>query len=481
MSIIYQIFPNSYTQEKNKFQVIENNLPKLKELRIDYLYLSPIFQTHFIDSGYDIDNYYELNLNFGTKKDFAKLVKAAKELEIEIILDITLNHTSDKHKWFELARKGDKKYQDFYILKSKKNNWVSSKTGKSMWSKFDEERYYLHNYSPEQPDLNWANKDLRNELANILNYWIDFGIKGFRLDVINKIGKPTSFVNVEEEYADYLFEHSEQGFKYIKELHGNLKEDVLLIGQTGGANEEQVKEYENAGIDYCLTFKQIDFLKKGYFYPTNEDKNLVFSYLNEIQRRKNPLLFLENHDSPRLVSVYTNDQEETLNLAKLLNAMLIISPGATIIYQGQEYAQSNYTFQKIEEMKDIRSKNFYEQREKNNESPEEIIKDFNLYSREHARGEIKINQEFYKFIKQLTEMRKDLSMDTYEFSNFRDDNGLYTISFKQENKTITLLLNNTKVERVISNKYFIYWRSTKEESKEKLTAFEIMIKTDFQR
>ncbi len=469
MNLIYEIFPSTYTQEKNKFNAIINDLDRIKNIGFNLIYLTPIFKSQFIDSGYDIDDYYEINPDFGSLADFKELLYQAHNRDIKIVLDVALNHTSNNHVWF----KNQLQYKDYYIIKDEPNNWISSKTAFSTWTKNEDGGYYFHIYSPEQPDLNWDNPKVRDEMKNVLSYWVKMGVDGFRLDVINKLSKGDDFSDTSLEFADKLFENNDLTFSYIKELlHGF--DDTLFLGQVGGANEEQIKLYQNTGLDLCLTFNQIDYCRKDLFRVSDYSLSDLLFELNNIQKRKQPIVFLENHDSPRAPSIINKIIGDEALSIKLVAVINIITNGDIIIYQGQESGALNIQLTDVSQFQDVRSHNFFNQRLNQNDDPNDILDDFSLVSREHARRNINIQTDINDLYCFLIKLNKEYNLSNSEYISCEFEKGIYKYGFKTSKHIIQVIVNCDSTAKDIEFDEVLYYSSLNHE-KNKIMPYEVCI------
>lgn len=416
-SVIYQIYPKSFMDSNGDgigdIKGIISKLDYLKFLGIDAIWLTPIYCSPQVDNGYDISDYYKIDKMFGTEEDFDNLILEAHQRDIKIIMDIVVNHTSNKHSWFEEAKKDkNSKYRDYYIIKKGKdgnppNNWVSM-FGGSAWEKLEENNYYLHLFAKEQPDLNWENPNLRKEIYEMENYWMKRGVDGLRLDVINLISKDQRFLNDETNgtKGKKYYANGPKIHTYLKEMNKEVfsKYDSMVVGETMSTTPELAIEYtklENKELDmiFSMAHMKADYTNGDKWTPKKLDVKELKNILSEWQEKLNSngcwnSLFLGNHDLPRMVSRFGNDSDEYREISgKMLATTLHFLRGTPYIYQGDEIGMINPYFEKIEEYKDIESINLYAERIKLGISPEEIMLGIKKQSRDNGRTPMQWNQK----------------------------------------------------------------------------------------
>ncbi|WP_024615267.1 alpha-glucosidase [Clostridium sp. Ade.TY] len=397
-SVVYQIYPRSFNDSNNDgigdIKGIIEKLDYLEKLGIDVIWLSPVYKSPNDDNGYDISDYRDIMDEFGTMKDMDELIKRAKEHGIKIVMDLVVNHTSDEHKWFIEAKKSkDNKYRDYYIFRepvnSKEPNELRSAFSGSAWE-FDKEsnEYYLHLFSKKQPDLNWENEDLRKEIYDIMNFWIDKGIGGFRMDVIDLIGKiPDKMIR---ENGPMLHE-------YLKEMNKNTfgKHDLLTVGETWGVTPDTAKLYSNPDRDELsmvfqfehIMLDQVEGKDKWDLKELNllDLKRVLSKWQIELSSDGWNSLFWNNHDLPRIVSRWGNDKEYREVSAKMLATLLHGMKGTPYIYQGEELGMTNIKFDTIDEYNDIELKNMYKERIENGYNHDDIMESIYAKGRDNAR------------------------------------------------------------------------------------------------
>lgn len=397
-SVVYEVYVRSFQDSNNDgigdLQGVIRRLDYLNELGIDVIWLSPFYKSPNDDNGYDVSDYQAVMNEFGSMQDFEELVQQAKLRGIKIIIDLVLNHTSDEHPWFIEARKDkNNPYRDYYIWRDPVNghepNQLASDFGGSAWA-YDEEtqQYYLHLFSKKQPDLNWENEVVRAELYSMINFWIDKGVSGFRLDMIELIGK---------EPDKEIKANGPELHNYIKELNKRTFQgkNFLTVGEAWQANVENAKQYSNPdGSEFSMVF-QFEHSKldkeKGHqkwdFIPL-EVKRLkeVFSkWQYELEDTGWNSLFWNNHDLPRIVSRWGDDGKFRVESAKMLATLLHGLKGTPYIYQGEEIGMTNVYWKSIEKYQDIETINLYHERQQAGYSEEEILRSLHAHSRDNAR------------------------------------------------------------------------------------------------
>ncbi len=397
-SVVYQIYPRSFNDSNGDgigdLKGIIEKLDYLKELGIDVIWLSPVYKSPNDDNGYDISDYYDIMDEFGTMEDMDNLLKEAKNRGIKIVMDLVVNHTSDEHKWFIEAKKSkDNEYRDYYIWRDpvdgKEPNGLESCFSGSAWE-YDEttKQYYLHLFSKKQPDLNWENEKVRKAVYDMMNYWVDKGIGGFRMDVIDLIGKvPDKMITGNgPKLHEYLQEMNREA------LAGN---DLLTVGETWGATPEIAKLYSNpARNELSMVFQfehigldQIEGKEKWDVKPLEllELKKVLSKWQTSLGEEGWNSLFWNNHDLPRIVSRWGNDKEYRVESAKMLGTLLHGMKGTPYIYQGEELGMTNIRLENIEDYNDIESINMYKDRIKKGYSHEEIMNSIYKKGRDNGR------------------------------------------------------------------------------------------------
>ena len=420
----YQIYPRSFYDSNNDgigdLNGITAKLDYLKELGITLIWVCPIFKSPMDDNGYDISDYYDVNPEFGTKEDLERLIKEAEKRGIKIILDLVINHTSDEHEWFlEALKNPESKYRNYYIFKRGKNglpptNWRSH-FGGSAWEKVEgeadengNEMYYLHLFTKKQPDLNWENPEVREELYKMVNYWLEKGIAGFRVDAINSIKKDENYLNLPVDGADGLAYNVKYTLNQpgIEEFLSELAKETFKKYNCMTVAETPMLEYERyndfIGEDgffsmiFDFSYADLDMTKGGFYYslrdiPTIELRNAIFESQLTQQKYGWGAPFLENHDLPRSLNKFFGEKANETN-AKLLGNVFFFLRGTPFIYQGQEIGMDNFVRKDISEFDDIASKDQYQRALGEKFSTEEALYFVNKRSRDNSRTPMQWNE-----------------------------------------------------------------------------------------
>ncbi len=386
-AVVYQIYPRSFMDSNGDgigdIQGIISRLDYLKYLGIDVIWLSPVYQSPNDDNGYDISDYQAIMDEFGTMEDFDELLEKAHGRGIRIVMDLVVNHTSDEHKWFIESRKSmNNPYRDYYIWRKGKdsqtppNNWGAC-FGGSAWQ-YDEETamYYLHLFSRKQPDLNWDNPNVRKEIFDMMTWWCDKGIDGFRMDVISMISKTSEMPDGEVNglYGDFgpFCVHGPNVHKYLQEMNEKVlsKYDIMTVGETAGVTPEQAKLYagENAHeLNMVFQFEHVESDGKygkwtDQKMPLTTLKKIMSHWQTELYDKAWNSLFWDNHDQPRAVSRFGDDRPQYREIsAKMLATCLHMLQGTPYIYQGEELGMTNYPFKNPGDFRDIESINAYQE------------------------------------------------------------------------------------------------------------------------
>ncbi len=388
-SVVYQIWPRSFMDSNDDgigdIKGILSRLDHVKQLGANQIWLSPVYQSPNHDYGYDVQDYYSIQPEFGTMADMDELIRACHERGIELIMDLVANHTSDQHPWFQAAlRDVNSKYRDYYFFREGKqnkepNNWISL-FGGSAWTKVagEENRYYLSLFTPNQCDLNWRNPELRTEIHKIMHFWLDKGIDGFRMDVINMISKVPDLVDKNPhkkgyQFADELIISRPESFDYLMEMYDKVMLDKrgLFIGEGVLINPMSAKRYSGKDtkmLDLMFHFDTVligcgplgkyDF-RKFYRWTIKEFKAIYFKWqlasLNDAFYLGN---FLSNHDNGRAVSRFGDEKKYHRESAKALNLLTLMSRGTPFIYQGEEIGMTNLKLEQ-EDWRDFEAINDY--------------------------------------------------------------------------------------------------------------------------
>lgn len=380
-SIVYQIYPRSFKDSNGDgigdLKGIIEGLDYLRILGIDVIWLSPIYKSPNDDNGYDISDYRDIMNEFGTMEDFDLLLKEAHKRNIKIVMDLVVNHTSDEHQWFKESKKSkDSKYRNYYIWRKGKNGeppnkWASYFSGSAWEYDKNTDMYYLHLFSKKQPDLNWENPEVRKEVFDMMKWWLDKGIDGFRMDVIGLIAKD---IEVGEEKSDLKDPNinEERVHKYLKEMNKEVlnRYDIMTVGETPdvspfealnfvGKNRNELNmvfQFEHVGIGDGPEGKwgKSEFSLKKF-------KNIMSKWENILEGEGWNSLYLSNHDQPRSVSRFGNDTEYRIESAKMLATCIHMMKGTPYVYQGEELGMTNVKFEKLDDYRDIETINAYKE------------------------------------------------------------------------------------------------------------------------
>ena len=413
-SVVYQIYPRSFKDSNGDgigdLNGITEKMDYLRELGINVIWLSPVYQSPNTDNGYDISDYQAIMEEFGTMEDFDRMLQSAHDHGIRLVMDLVVNHTSDEHPWFVESRKSkDNPYRDYYIWREGRdgkepNNWGSCFSG-SAW-KYDAatDMYYLHLFAEKQPDLNWDNPKVRQEVFHMMDWWCKKGIDGFRMDVISMISKdpalPDGPVNG-SGYGDYgpYAVNGPHVHEYLQEMNREVlsKYDLMTVGECSGVTIEEAKKYANQDgreLNMVFQFEHMD-LDGGESFKWNDRKiNLVelkqvlTKWQTELAGKAWNSLFWDNHDQPRIVSRLGDDstREYREASAKMLALCLHMMQGTPYVYQGEELGMTNVPFETLEDFRDIESINAYhELTESGQVSPEDMMRFLRYKSRDNAR------------------------------------------------------------------------------------------------
>lgn len=486
-AVVYQIYPKSF-QDSNgdgfgDLQGIIKRLDYLETLGINAIWLSPVFKSPQADNGYDISDYKDIDPTFGSLDDMEELINEAKKHNIRIMMDLVLNHSSNEHRWFKEAKKSkDNPYHDYYIWRDGDEGVPPSDMkacfGGSAWEYVPEiGQYYFHQFLPEQPDLNWENPKVRRSIYDMILWWMDKGVGGFRLDVIDQIAKePDKRITINgPRLQEYFKELSRETFQ---------KGDLITVGEAWGADTERAKLYSNPdGSEFSMVFQfeHIGLDKKdgGEKWdlaplPFKKLKKIMAHWQNELYNCGWNSLFWDNHDLPRIVSRWGNDSEYRVESAKMLAILLHGMQGTPYIYQGEELGMTNVQYD-IEDYKDCEIINMYHERLEKGYSKDEIMKSIYAKGRDNARTPmqwddsanagfttgtpwIKVNDNYDKInaksqvddpdsifscYKKLVQLRKDypVFVDGKFTLLLEDDENIFAYSRKNEEKTMIVVCN----------------------------------------
>ena len=410
-AVVYQVYPKSFYDANDDgvgdIRGITHKLDYLQDLGIDVIWLSPVYQSPMDDNGYDISDYYKIDQLFGSNEDMDELIEQAKARDIKIMMDLVINHSSDEHEWFKQAvADKNSKYADYYIFKegdgdSPPNNWRSI-FGGSVWTQLDDGRYYMHTFAKKQPDLNWECEALREDLYTMVNYWLDKGVGGFRVDAITYIKKDQTFKSLEPDGIDglanpnVLSQNYEGIDKFLLELRRRTfdRYDCMTVAEAPGVPYDELGAYigEDGYFDMIFDFSYADvdanenddWFNKPHW--TIEDfKKLLFESQVQTQRVGWGTAYLENHDQPRSISKYLPEGHINFHSTTMLATMYFMMRGTPFIYQGQEIGMTNCVMNDMSEYDDIATHDQYNRALAHGLTEEEALAAMNKRSRDNAR------------------------------------------------------------------------------------------------
>ncbi len=413
-AVVYQIYPRSFLDTTGDgfgdLNGITQKLDYLKDLGIDVIWLSPIFASPDDDNGYDISDYRDIMEKMGTMKDFDILLSSAHEKGLKIVLDLVVNHTSDEHNWFVESRKSkDNPYRDYYFWSDeKRSNWLSF-FGGDAWE-YDEatNSYYLHLFSKKQPDLNWENPKVRQEVYDLMHFWLKKGIDGFRMDVIPMISKYLDFPDIDTNNfvgaINDIYTNGPRIHEFLREMNEQVlsKYDALSMGEGIGINADQGLMYTDEDrkelqMIYHFDHMSLDWGKRGKFDPKpfklTEFKYLFRTWLEKLGDKGWLTVFLDNHDFPRMVSRFGNDQQYRVESAKLLCTLLLTLRGTPCLYQGSEIGMTNVKFPSLDQYEDIEIRNKIAEHKALGKDLKELEKVIHQIARDNARTPMQWNHQ----------------------------------------------------------------------------------------
>ncbi len=409
--VIYQIYPKSFYDTNGDgvgdIKGVTDKLDYLKKLGIDYIWLTPFFVSPQNDNGYDVADYYNIDPSYGVMDDVEELIREADKRGIGLMFDMVFNHTSTEHEWFKKAMSGDERYQNYYIFREGESdkaptNWLS-KFGGSAWEYVPNLRkWYLHLFDKTQADLNWDNKEVRDELKKVILYWKAKGIKGFRFDVVNLISKPELFESDMEGDGRRFYTDGPHVHEYIKEIISDTNiSDMVTVGEMSSTSLDECIRYTNP--DECELSMVFSFhhLKVDYNngdkwslkeLDYNDLKNIFYVWQLGMQKGHGwNALFWCNHDQPRALSRFGNDKEYHDESAKMLATMIHMMKGTPYIYQGEEIGMTNHGYTSIEQYRDVESLNYYKILTEKGFSSEEALEVLRQRSRDNNRTPMQWN------------------------------------------------------------------------------------------
>lgn len=409
-SVVYQIYPRSFYDSNGDgigdLRGIIQKLDYLKALGINVVWLSPVYKSPNDDNGYDISDYQDIMDEFGTLADWRELIARMHERDIKLVMDLVVNHTSDEHRWFQESRKSKvNPYRDYYIWRPAKdgrepNNWKSF-FGGSAWQ-YDEltGEYYLHLFSKKQPDLNWENPQVREEVFNMMHWWLKQGVDGFRMDVINLLSKRPGLPDIPPVNADryqYNGDYYANGprlLEFLDEMKRSVLShyDILTVGETPFVTTKHAIDMTNeetGALKMVFQFEHIDIdgdKRSMKPWKLTELKRIMSRWQADLDGKGWNSIYLANHDQPRAVSRFGNDQQYRVESAKMLATFIHLQQGTPYIYQGEEIGMTNVAFDSINDYNDIESLNIYKEFvEEKGENPDDVLALIRAKSRDNAR------------------------------------------------------------------------------------------------
>ena len=407
-AVVYQIYPQSFNDSDGDgigdIPGIVEKVDYLDDLGVDVVWLNPVYESPMADNGYDIADYRSIHPEYGTMDDWERLLEELHDRDIRLIMDLVVNHTSDEHEWFQRSRQGDPEYDDYYYWREgdpeePPNNWESFFGGPA-WSWDDErEAWYLHLFDEKQPDLNWRNPDVRDDIFDMMTWWLDKGIDGFRMDVINLISKTEGLPNGETGTPTTGTEHFVDGPRldeYLTEMGERVLSnyDVMTVGEmAGGMTPDDAEPYvgDDGPLSMIIHFEHVhaDVGDGGKWDVVDLDLHELRDSLHDWQTVMADdgwnCLYLDNHDQPRAVSRFGDDGEYREESAKMLATFLFTLQGTPFVFQGQEIGMTNTTFEDPEKIRDVESENFLEAALERGESFEDVRPLLEARSRDNAR------------------------------------------------------------------------------------------------
>lgn len=416
-STVYQIYPKSFCDTNNDgfgdLKGVIRKLDYIKELGADYIWLTPFFVSPQNDNGYDVEDYYNIDPHYGTMADVEELISEAQKRGISIMLDMVFNHVSTRHEWFRKAMEGNPYYKDFFFFRKGKpdgsapTNWVS-KFGGSAWKyieKFDE--YYLHLFDATQADLNWENENVRKEIQKIVKFWMNKGVRGFRFDVINLISK-AAFEDDPDGDGRKFYTDGPKIHQYLKELHDTTfgtDAEIITVGEMSSTTMENCFQYagrDTGELSMVFSFHhlKVDFMgnEKWVLVPTDFQKlkDIIFDWQTKMENHNAwNAVFWCNHDQPRVVSRFGNEEKYWKESAKMLGTIIHCLRGTPYVYQGEEIGMTNADFNDISQFRDVESLNNYKILQDKGMRASDALRIIQVHSRDNARTPMQWDESKY--------------------------------------------------------------------------------------
>ena len=505
-AVFYQIYPRSFYDSNEDgigdLRGIIDKLDYLQDLGADALWLSPIYDSPNDDNGYDIRDYHKIMNEFGSMEDFDELLEKVHARGMKLIMDLVVNHTSDEHVWFQEALKNpNSPYRDYYFLQESEqqpNNWTSFFSG-SAWNYYENEKLWgLHLFSKKQMDLNWENPQVRNDIIAMINWWLDKGVDGFRMDVINYISKEAHLPHGNETIGNMMgytgIEHYYYGphlHEYLKEIHEQsfAKYDAFSVGETPGLGMKMaqlVTGEERKELDMIFSFDHLEtpghVRLEDYVYDLNYYRDYMMDWMTNYGNNCWMSIFYNNHDNPRMISKITHQEEFYEPLAILLATMQMTLKGTPFMFQGDEMGLVNYKFTDMSQITDVESKGFYEEQIQK-QSHDEVFKTILAGTREHTRVLLpwnkklptyheglyqEMNPRIYDIYKELIAMRHaDLTLVYGEFEvlNKKKNRFVYKRVLDSEYIIDCNLANTSCTAYTVSDAYELVFAKTYKDKK----------------
>lgn len=497
-AVVYEAYIQSFKDSNNDgigdLKGLTEKLDYIKKLGANIIWITPIFKSPMVDNGYDIADYEAINPIYGSMGDFDALLKSAHQKDLKIVLDLVVNHTSDEHEWFKKSKKSiDNAYSDYYVWRDPKSDGsaptnLGSAFGGSAWTYVPERnQYYLHLFSEHQPDLNWNNRAVRQKVYQMMKFWLDKGVDGYRMDSISFISKPDKFVDApledHKQYGSYYYGSSNGAHlhEYLKEMNKEVlsKYDVLTIGETPHTSPEQAELYvapHRHELDMVFQFDHmhVDYGKYGRYsditFKLSDLRNSLNTWQNDLSWNSN---YLGNHDQPRIVSRFGDDTKNRIASAKMLSMVTILTRGTPFIYQGEEIGMTNLSINDISELKDIEAHNIYKFFIDKGLSSKKALELVNHKTRDNARTpmqwsssinsgfseakpwiavnknypdinvekDLDSNDSIYKFYQKVLKLRNDnnILIDGSFEQVSTDDSAIYAFIRKLDNQKVLVL------------------------------------------
>lgn len=404
-AVFYQIYPKSFYDSNNDgigdIKGITTKLDYIKSLGVDAIWCSPFYDSPNADNGYDVRDYKKIMKEFGSMEDVEELFKEAHKRGIKVIIDLVMNHTSDEHEWFQKALKGDEKYSNYYFWKDKPNNWASS-FGGSAWKYFDEKKKYaLHLFDEKQIDLNWDNPEVRQEMCDIANYWLEKGADGFRLDVVSLISKAQGLPDGDPLIGSLISLNGAEHYFYGPHLDEYLREfnekslslhNAYTVGECPGVGLKMSRMLtgdDRHELSQLFSFEHLENPGKRRMDIYEFDLRTIIPEIVRWQTKYSnhcwPTIFFNNHDKPRMSSKIDHSNKHSDIIGKMLVTIQMTLRGTPYIYQGDEIGMIDYPFKSLDEYRDVESFGFYKEYKEKGESERKVMKRLLYGSRDHAR------------------------------------------------------------------------------------------------